>query len=110
MLQDLGALDGQTFTGKQRRYEVLGALLGGVILPALTFPTLLSLAKWIPVIGTAIGVLVLPEVRIQVSGSEAGGGGVGIGDGVAVAADVATGVGSAGVGVGASCLRTSCSG
>lgn len=60
MLRDLGALYGQSFSGKQRRYEVLGALLGGVALPALTFPTLLSVAKWIPGVGTAVATLILP--------------------------------------------------
>lgn len=57
MLKKVGEIYGYSFTGEQRRYELLGVLMGGVALPVLMVPVWGSLLKLLPVIGTFGGIL-----------------------------------------------------
>lgn len=59
MLKKVGEVYGHSFTGEQRRYTILGVLVGGVALPVLMIPFLGSLIKLIPVVGTAAGIIAM---------------------------------------------------
>lgn len=67
MLKKVGEEYGQTFAGKQRAYELMGAAVGGAALQMLIFPALMSLVKLIPFLGTAAGIIAMPLTAGPVS-------------------------------------------
>lgn len=62
MLQQLSLHYGYKFESEQRVYSVLGSLFGGAALPLLLMPLLVSLIKFIPVLGTMPAMVAMPMI------------------------------------------------